>query len=98
MYFYSHAHEGRDATLYRYMLVHLHFYSHAHEGRDLEVSVMDDKEQNFYSHAHEGRDDYWDFRDADKWISTHTPTRGVTVPHQKAARSYQFLLTRPRGA
>ena len=55
-----------------------HFNSHAHEGRDPYTDLAEAKTKNFNSHAHEGRDVSDNFPLLMTYISTHTPTRGVT--------------------
>ena len=55
------------------------FNSHAHEGRDYKPAVSGKAFMNFNSHAHEGRDSYIFTAGEILDISTHTPTRGVTM-------------------
>ena len=55
------------------------FNSHAHEGRDTGITVTLLVHCNFNSHAHEGRDIVVHMKVATPTISTHTPTRGVTL-------------------
>ena len=56
-----------------------HFNSHAHEGRDLYGGYIFPRRSHFNSHAHEGRDPKTSLQRYCAEISTHTPTRGVTM-------------------
>ena len=77
--FNSHAHEGRDLVFFRFLLVRFNFNSHAHEGRDVTQYLYEGTKVNFNSHAHEGRDNTANGKLTYYRISTHTPTRGVTL-------------------
>ena len=73
---------GRDVLTSLHTPGRCDFYSHALVGRDdVEGGRAEDK-PDFYSHALVGRDGGGATTPASLWISTHTPSWGVTDAQQ----------------
>ena len=95
--FNPHTHEGCDRPTTGTGLLQRGFNPHTHEGCDLSVANLLHVCSSFNPHTHEGCDlgDFLWLIGA-KFVSIHTPTKGVTYYVYQKDRQAKFQSTHPR--